>query len=171
MEARQLLRNKLDVLSKDEIVKDYLRKDGKLSDLSLPTAEAKRQACRAIGAAYAEEYQPLLADTGWMHMENSGSGTDTQGLFIRQIGNIVSIQGYINTARRDGSNWGGIVAVIPNKIQPPRYSVRCSAAVWYDVHKYNRGSSFTIYGGSRRIQLYERGMYNVNVELNFTYFV
>ena len=75
MEARQLLRNKLDVLSKDEIVKDYLRKDGKLSDLSLPTAEAKRQACRAIGAAYAEEYQPLLADTGWMHMENSGSGT------------------------------------------------------------------------------------------------
>ena len=26
-------------------------------------------------------------------------------------------------------------------------------------------------GGSRRIQLYERGMYNVNVELNFTYFV
>ena len=171
MEARQLLRNKLDVLSKDEIVKDYLRKDGKLSDLSLPTAEAKRQACRAIGAAYAEEYQPLLADTGWMHMENSGSGTDTQGLFIRQIGNIVSIEGYINTARRDGSNWGGIVAVIPNKIQPPRYSVRCSAADWNDDHKYNRGSSFTIYGGSRRIQLYERGMYNVNVELNFTYFV
>ena len=77
----------------------------------------------------------------------------------------------INTARRDGSNWGGIVAVIPNKIQPPRYSVRCSAADWNDDHKYNRGSSFTIYGGSRRIQLYERGMYNVNVELNFTYFV
>ena len=126
MEARQLLRNKLDVLSKDEIVKDYLRKDGKLSDLSLPTAEAKRQACRAIGAAYAEEYQPLLADTGWMHMENSGSGTDTQGLFIRQIGNIVSIQGYINTARRDGSNWGGIVAVIPNKIQPR--DTACAAA-------------------------------------------
>ena len=138
MEARQLLRNKLDVLSKDEIVKDYLRKDGKLSDLSLPTAEAKRQACRAIGAAYAEEYQPLLADTGWIRMENSGSGTDTQGLFVRQIGNIVSIQGYINTARRDGSNWGGIVAVIPNKIQPPRYSVRCSAADWNDDHKYNR---------------------------------
>ena len=49
--------------------------------------------------------------------------------------------------------------------------VRCSAADWNDDHKYNRGSSFTIYGGSRRIQLYERGMYNVNVELNFTYFV
>ena len=170
-EAQQLLRDKLDVPSKDEIVKDYLRKDGKLSDLSLPTAEAKRKACCAIGAAYAEEYQPLLTDTGWIRMENSGSGTDTQGLFVRQIGNIVSIQGYINTARRDGSNWGGVVAVIPNKIQPPRYSVRCTAADWNDDHKYNRGSSFTIYGGSRRIQIYERGMYNVNVELNFTYFV
>lgn len=137
-----------------------------LADSGGETAGLPRYRSRLCGRIPA-----LLADTGWMHMENSGSGTDTQGLFIRQIGNIVSIQGYINTARRDGSNWGGIVAVIPNKIQPPRYSVRCSAADWNDDHKYNRGSSFTIYGGSRRIQLYERGMYNVNVELNFTYFV
>ena len=170
-EAQQLLQARLDVLSKNEIIKDYLRKDSKLSDLLLPTAEARRQACRTLGAAYAEEYQPLLADTGWMQMENSGSGTNTQSLFIRQIGNIVSIQGAVNTANRDGDNWGGVVAVVPNKIQPPRYSVRCTATDWNDDHKYNRGVSFTIYGGSRRIQLYERGMYNVNVELNFTYFV
>ena len=96
---------------------------------------------------------------------------NTQSLFARQIGNIVSIQGAVNTGNRDGNNWGGIVAVIPNKIQPPRYSVRCTATDWNDDHKYNRGVSFTIYGGSRRIQLYERGMYNANVELNFTYFV
>ena len=87
------------------------------------------------------------------------------------IGNICSIDVYCKLARRECSNCGCIVAVIPNKIQPPRYSVRCSAADCNDDHKYNRGSSFTIYGGSRRIQLYERGMYNVNVELNFTYFV
>lgn len=170
-EAQQFLQGKLNVLSKNEIVRDYLRRDSKLSDLLLPTAEARRQACRALGAAYAEEYQPLLADTGWVQMENSGSGTNTQSLFVRQIGNIVSIQGAVNTANRDGNNWGGIVAVIPNKIQPPRYSVRCTATDWNDDHKYNRGVSFTIYGGSRRIQLYERGMYNANVELNFTYFV
>ena len=42
---------------------------------------------------------------------------------------------------------------------------------WNDDHKYNRGTSFVIYGGSRKVQLYESGMYNVNVELNFTYFV
>ncbi len=170
-EAQRLLREKLNLLSKDEIVKEYLRKDAKLTDLVLGSAEAQRQVCNTLGAAFAKDYQPLLTDTGWLQMENSGQGTDTRNFFVRQIGNIVSIQGYINTAKRDGDNWGGIVAMIPNKIQPPKYSVRCTAANWNDDHKYNRGSSFTIYGGSRKVQLYERGMYNVNVELNFCYFV
>lgn len=170
-EALQILREKLNVLSKDEVVKDYLRKDSKLTDLVLNSVESQRQVCRALGAAFAEDYQPLLIDTGWMQMENSGQGTDTRNLFVRQIGSIVSIQGEINTAKRDGSNWGGVVAVIPNKIQPPKYSVRCTATNWNDDHKYNRGSSFTIYGGQRKLQLYERGFYNVNCQLNFTYFV
>jgi hypothetical protein len=170
-QAQALLREKLNLLSKDEIVKDYLRKDAKLTDLVLGRAESQRQVCRTLGAAFAEDYQPLLIDTGWMQMENSGQGTDTRNLFVRQIGSIVSIQGEINTAKRDGSNWGGVIAMIPNKIQPPKYSVRCTAANWNDDHKYNRGSSFTIYGGQRKLQLYERGFYNVNCQLNFTYFV
>lgn len=170
-QAQQLLREKLNLLSKDETVRDYLRKDAKLTDLVLGGTEAQRQVCRTLGAAFAADYQPVLADTGWQQMAGSGSGTDTRGLFVRQIGNIVSIQGFINTARRDGSNWGGIVALIPNTIQPPRYSVRCAAANWNDDHKYNRGCSFVIYGGSRKVQLFESGMYNVDVELNFTYFI
>ncbi|MBQ9138659.1 MAG: hypothetical protein IJX65_08495, partial [Alistipes sp.] len=170
-QAQALLREKLNLLSKDEIVKDYLRKDAKLTDLVLGSAESQRQVCRTLGAAFAEDYQPLLIDTGWMQMENSGQGTDTRNLFVRQIGSIVSIQGEINTAKRDGSNWGGVIAMIPNKIQPPKYSVRCTAANWNDDHKYNRGSSFTIYGGQRKLQLYERGFYNINCQLNFTYFV
>lgn len=170
-EAQRMLREKLNLLSRDEVVKDYLRKDARLTDLVLGGTEAQRQVCRTLGAAFAADYQPLLADTGWLQMAGSGSGTDTRNLFIRQIGNIVSIQGAVNTACRDGSNWGGIVAVIPNTVQPPKYSVRCTAANWNDDHKYNRGTTFTIYGGSRKVQLYESGMYNVNVELNFTYFV
>ena len=59
----------------------------------------------------------------------------------------------------------------PEQDTAPEIQRALRAADWNDDHKYNRGSSFTIYGGSRRIQLYERGMYNVNVELNFTYFV
>ena len=170
-QAQAILREKLNLLSKDEVIKDYLRKDSKLTDLVLGSTEAQRQVCRTLGAAFAEDYQPLLIDTGWIQMENSGQGTDTRNLFVRQIGSIVSIQGEINTAKRDGSNWGGVIAMIPNKIQPPKYSVRCTAANWNDDHKYNRGSSFTIYGGQRKLQLYERGFYNVNCQLNFTYFV
>lgn len=171
VQAQQALRDKLNVLSKDEVVKDYLRRDSKLSDLSLDSTEAKRQACQALGAAFASDYQPALKDTGWLQMSNSGSGTDSRRLFVRQIGNHVCIQGVINTSRRDGSNWGGSVAVIPNTVSPPKYSLRCCAADWNDDTKYNRGTSFKIFGGSRNIQIYESGMYNVDVELNFSYFV
>lgn len=170
-QAQQTLRDKLDVHSKKEITDTYIRKDGKLSDLSLPNADAKKLACRTLGAAYADDYQTKLLDTGWLQMNNSGSGTDTRQLFIRQIGNIVSIQGIINTAKRDGDNIGGVVAVIPNQIQPPKYGLRCSLCDYNDDHKYNRGSSFIIRANSRNIQLYERGWYNVSTEINFTYFV
>lgn len=170
-QAQQTLRDKFDVFSKKEVTDSYLRRDGKLSDLSLPNADAKKLACRNLGAAYADEYQTKLVDTGWLQMNNSGGGTDTRQLFIRQIGNIVSIQGIINTAKRDGGNMGGVVAVIPNQIQPPKYGVRCALCDYNDDHKYNRGSSFIIRANSRSIQLYESGWYNVSTEINFTYFV
>ncbi len=170
-EAQQILRDKFDVLSKKEVTDTYLRKDGKLSDLAMPNVDAKKLACRNIGAAYADDYQPKLLDTGWLQMINSGSGTDTRNLFIRQIGNIVSIQGVINTARRDGSNQGGVIAVIPNQVQPPKYGLRNAIANFNDDHKYNRGCSFIIWGGSRTINIYESGMYNADTEINFTYFV
>lgn len=170
-QAQQALRDKFDVFSKKEVTDSYLRKDGKLSDLSLPNADAKKLACRTLGAAYADDYQTKISDTGWLQMNNSGSGTDTRQLFIRQIGNIVSIQGIINTAHRDGSNMGGVVAVIPNQIQPPKYGLRCALCDYNDDHKYNRGSSFIIRANSRSIQLYESGWYNATTEINFTYFV
>lgn len=171
LEAQKTLRDKLDVLSKSDVTGTYLRKDGKLSDLSLPNADAKKQACRTLGAAYAEEYEPKVTDTGWLQMSNSGSATDTRNLFIRQIGNIVCIQGTINTARRDGSNMGGVVAVIPNKIPAPKYGLRTSLCDYNDDHKYNRGSSFVIPGNSRNIHIYESGWYNVTTNINFTYMI
>lgn len=168
-EAQKTLRDKLDVLSKQETADNYIRKDSKLSDLSLPNADAKKQVCQKLGAAYADEYQPKLIDTGWIRMSNSGGGTDTSRLYIRQIGNLVSIQGVLNTARRDGSNWGGVVAIIPNQIMPPAHGIRNTLADWNDDTKYNRGASFIIRGGSRSIQIYESGFYNVDTEMNFTY--
>lgn len=170
-DAQKILRDKLNVLSKEDVTGNYLRKDGKLSDLSLPNAEAKKSVCQKIGAAYAEEYQPKVPDTGWKQMANSGSGTDTRRLFVRQIGNIVCIQGVVNTAKRDGSNMGGTVAVLPNGISTPPYGLRTTLCDWNDDHKYNRGTSFILRGGSRNIVIYESGWYNVDTEMNFTYMV
>lgn len=170
-DAQKMLRDKLDVLSKADVSGTYLRKDGKLSDLSLPDTAARKQVCNALGAAYAPEYQTKIADTGWMRMANSGNGTDTSRLFVRQIGNIVSIQGVINTARRDGDHWGGTVAVLPNGISAPRYGVRTTLCDWNDDAKYNRGTTFILSGGSRNIRIFESGWYNVDTDMNFTYMV
>lgn len=170
-EAQQILREKLGAAGSKELADDYVRRDGKLSDLLLPNDEARKLACKTLGAAYAADYEPKITDTGWMQMSNSGSGTDTRELFVRQIGNMVCIQGRLNTARRDGSNWGGVVAVIPNKVSPPKYGVRTTMADWNDDHKYNRGASFTIDANSRKVQIYESGMYNITININFSYMV
>lgn len=170
-EALQILRDKLEVISKTEVSSNYLNKANYLSELNLTNARDKRTICTRLGAAYAEDYQAKLWDSGWLKMSNSGTGTDTSSLYIRQIGNVVCIQGTINTAKRDGSNWGGTVAVIPNTISPPKYSLRTSACTYNDDHNRNRGVTFTLAGGNRRIVLWESGMYNAVVELNFTYMV
>lgn len=170
-EAKKVLRDKLDCPSKNDVSSNYIRKDGKLSDLSLPNADAKKLACNAIGAAYANDYQTKINDTGWLQMENSGNSTDTRSLFVRQIGNVVCIQGTINTAKRDGDNNGGVIAILPNKIGAPKYGLKNSLCDFNDDHKYNRGATFVIPGNSRKILIYESGWYNINTEINFTYMV
>lgn len=170
-QAQQILLEKLNVFSKEEIKDVYVRKDTKLADLVLPDANSKKIACQQLGAAYAEEYQTKILDTGWLQMENSGSATDTRTLFVRQIGNIVSIQGTINTSKRDGSAWGGIVAILPNKISAPKYGIRSSMCDYNDDAKYNRGASFVIPGNGRKLIIYASGWDNRNTELNFTYMI
>ena len=39
-----------------------------------------------------------------------------------------------------------------------------------DDHKFNRGASFFIDGGSRKLTLNESGWYNVWTNIHFTYF-
>lgn len=170
-DAQQILRERLAAAGSKDLADNYVRRDGKLSDLILRDDDARKLACKNLGAAYAADYQPKLLDTGWLQMSNSGSGTDTRELFVRQIGCIVCIQGRINTARRDGGNWGGVVAVIPNAISPPKYGLRTTMADWNDDHKYNRGSTFVIDANSRKIQIYESGMYNVTININFSYMI
>lgn len=51
--------------------------------------------------------------------------------------------------KRDGTHWGGTLAVIPNIISPPKFAVRQSYENFDDGAKYNRGCSFMISANSK----------------------
>lgn len=53
--AQKILRDKLDLSSKEDVIDNYLCKGGKLTDLILPNMDAKKLACRTIGATYEDE--------------------------------------------------------------------------------------------------------------------
>lgn len=80
-----------------------------LSDMAT-TDDIKKQIRTNIGAAGLNEFQPILKDTGWIAISASGG-------VIRQIGNIVSIQGYITLKTTDA------LFTIPPEIDPPAYNV------------------------------------------------
>lgn len=162
-EARKALREALAAAGMDDL-SAYVRCDRNLSDLALKDDNARRLACQHIGAAFAEEYEKKITDTGWLACGGENAGT----LWARQIGSIVCVQGTINTARRESNTWGSI-ATIPNAIGAPRFGCRQTMADFNDDHKYNRGCSFIIRAGSRTILMHERGTYNVTTELSFSY--
>ena len=161
--ARKILRDKIDAPGKADL-DIYLKKESLLSDMPVANENHKKQICTLLGAAYAADYQTKLIDTGWQTCSGNNAGT----LFARQIGNIVCIQGTINTSKRTSNTWGE-VAIIPNSISPPKYGCRQTAADFNDDHKYNRGCSFRIQAGSHIIQMHERGMNNNITELHFSY--
>lgn len=170
-EAWKILRDRLDVLSRPEVMDQYVRRNNRFSDMRFPNADDRKQACRAIGAAYAPDYQPLISDSGWINMNNANKYTDTSNIYIRQIGSVVSIQGQINTGHRDESKYGAVLAVIPNIISPPRYSVKQYLTDYMGGGVMNRGATFSIPGGSRNLVVYENGWGSVWTDINFTYFI
>ena len=91
----------------------YAKLSNCLSDMA--TDETKKRLIRNnIGAAGVEDLQTKLPDSGWILIKNS--------LYVRQIGNIVCIQGTTNTVH------SGTVFTIPNTIQAPTHAVKYSIA-------------------------------------------
>ena len=95
-EARKVLREALAAAGMDDL-SAYVRCDRNLADLAFKDDNARRLACQHIGAAFAEEYEKKITDTGWLPCgcENAVS------IWDRQIGKIVFVQGTINTSSRE----------------------------------------------------------------------
>lgn len=94
-------------------LKSYAKLSSCLSDMA--TSEAlKKQIRNNIGAAGVGDFQPKLADSGWKWIKDS--------LYVRQIGNIVCIQGSTKTVH------SGTVFTIPNTIAAPSHAVKYSVA-------------------------------------------
>lgn len=91
----------------------YAKLEDCLSDMA--TDETKKQTIRNnIGAAGVGDFQSKLFDSGWKYIKDS--------LYVRQIGNIVCIQGSIKTVH------SGTVFTIPNTISAPSHAVKYTIA-------------------------------------------
>ena len=125
-----VLRGQIGALGASDLA-PYTRKDQFLADMAT-TEEAKRKIRANIGAASPDNFQPKLKDSGWKYL---GVGN----LYIRQIGNIVSIQGTVTTIH------SGVLFTIPNTIDPPTYSA------YQTVTRSNKKNwSCAIPGGTRQ---------------------
>lgn len=98
-------------------------------------AARQRALCANIGAAYKDDIQTAQKDTGWLTMQVKNCGITTQ-LYVRQVGNVVSVQGQLHT------HHSGTIFTLPNNIDPPK------AEIGYSHNKKGRWHC-VINGGSR----------------------
>ena len=130
----------------------YAKLSNFLSDMA--KTEADKQKIRAnIGAATAGDFQPKLTDSGWKHIKDS--------LYVRQIGNIVCIQGSTKTIH------SGTVFTIPNTIAAPTHAVKHTIAF-----SNNRSWVCKIAAGQRACTVvYCDSSCNRSTEFSITYMV
>lgn len=106
--TQDVLRKQIGAVSSTDL-SNYVSKHACLADIAT-TEDIKKQIRTNIGAAGVGDYQAKLQDSGWIKIL-------TSGLYIRQIGNIVSIQGNLKTIH------SGTIFTIPNTIDPPTHAV------------------------------------------------
>lgn len=171
-EAQQFLQGKLNVLSKNEIVRDYLRRDSKPvrpsaangggQTAGLPCSRSllmPRSISRCLRIQ--DGYRWRTADRVPTHSRSSSAKSGTSFPYrvpsIRPTGTETT--GEVSWRSSPTKyNHPGTVCAAP----PLTGMMTISTTVGYR-------SPFT--AAREGYSLYERGMYNANVELNFTYFV
>ena len=110
------LREQIGALGSDGL-NNYVQKNQFLADMATNDAN-KAKIRQNIGAAAAGDFQPKLQDTGWKRIGSTN-------LYVRQIGNIVSIQGTIQNIH------SGTLFTLPNGIEAPTHDVGFSWNVTY----------------------------------------
>ena len=146
------LRKQIDAISLEEALGKMPALNNYLSDMAT-TEDNKRKICENIGAAYGEDWQRRQQDSGWVLL--------TEGLYIRQIGNMVSIQGMVTTIHE------GVLFTIPNVIDPPPYAVNFSTL----VSSYTSQWRCHISGNSRNCVIDFCNHHNVYIPFSITYMV
>lgn len=146
------LRKDIGAISTDDLKGNYPEIDKLLSDMATNDAR-KAQICKNIGAAQAGSFQPVLKDTGWIKV--------LDGLFVRQIGNIVSIQGVIRTVH------SGIAFTLPNSIDAPKYDVAFSST----TTSYNGQWRCVISGGQKVCTVGYCNNHGTTIPFSMTYMV
>lgn len=133
-------------------LKAYAKLSNCLSDMA--TSEDQKQKIRQnIGAAGVGDFQAKVPDSGWKWIKDS--------LYIRQIGNIVSIQGSTKTIH------SGTVFTIPNTIAPPSHAVKYCVSF-----SNNRNWSCYIPANQRACKVvYCSGSCGNSTEFSITYMV
>lgn len=130
----------------------YAIKSQCLADMA--TDETSKKKIRDnIGAAAVGDFQTKLKDSGWVMIKS--------GLYVRQIGNIVSVQGQLRTVH------SGTVFSIPNSIDPPAHAVYQSCSF-----SNSRNWTVSIKANSRQCKvLYCSGSCGNTTDFSITYMV
>lgn len=144
-------RSHIGAVGTDDLSK-YAKLDQFLADMA--GSEASKKKIRDnIGAASAGDYEPKMADSGWKLIKDS--------LYVRQIGNIVCIQGSTKTIH------SGTVFTIPNTIAAPSHAVKHTIGF-----ANNRTWVCKIAAGQRACQvMYCDSSCNRSTEFSITYMV
>lgn len=145
------LRSQIGALGSSDL-NGYAVKSQCLADMA--TSEANKKKIRDnIGAAAVGDLQTKLRDSGWIMIKS--------GLYVRQIGNIVSVQGNLRTVH------SGTVFSIPNSIDPPAHAVYQSCSF-----SNNRNWTVSIKANTRQCKvIYCSGSCGNTTDFSLTYMV
>lgn len=149
--GKPTLRSQIDAVSPDDL-SEYVMINKYLSDMA-DTEEAKKKIRANIGAASADEVAPKTTDTGWKPIGSTG-------LYIRQIGDIVNIQGTVTPVHTNN------LFTIPNGIESPAHTI---GYCW--SNNANETWACKIDGGKRECVVTTNTTFTSKVPFSLTYFV